>query len=414
MPRRSIRTATALLALAIAPATLPPAARAQSSGALPPAIGRPLERARELLARHNYAGAMAQVRAADNVRGKSNDAQFVIDEMRGSIAQASGDHQAALATYEQLLASGRVHGADEQRLLLAIASMSYQDKDYAKAINAIDRYQRAGGRDPSIETLAIQSHYLNRDYAGAAKLESAAVAGEQAHKQAPTEAQLQLLAASDQQDGDHDGFVHAMQMLVRYYPKPDYWANLIHGVATKPGFADRLQLDLDRLRLATGNMTTASEFTNAAELALVADEPGLAKRFLDQGFTNGVLGTGPEAARQQKLRALIDKTLAAQPQAIATANNEARSTHDGNALAQIGEEYATSGDPARGVAFLQAGIARGGLRNPDDATLHLGLAQAQAGQLQEAQRTLASVHGTDGTADLAQLWLLRFEHAAPS
>jgi hypothetical protein len=45
------------------------------------------------------------------------------------------------------------------------------------------------------------------------------------------------------------------------------------------------------------------------------------------------------------------------------------------------------------------------LRQPQDANLHLGIAQHRAGQKQKAAQTLKAVGGTDGTADLARLWL---------
>jgi TolA-binding protein len=45
------------------------------------------------------------------------------------------------------------------------------------------------------------------------------------------------------------------------------------------------------------------------------------------------------------------------------------------------------------------------LRHPPDANLHLGIALRRAGQKQKAAQTFKSVGGTDGTADLARLWM---------
>jgi hypothetical protein len=55
--------------------------------------------------------------------------------------------------------------------------------------------------------------------------------------------------------------------------------------------------------------------------------------------------------------------------------------------------------------MMQQGIAKGSLKRPEDAKLHLGIAQVMAGDA-KAQATLRSVGGTDGTADLARLWSL--------
>ena len=46
------------------------------------------------------------------------------------------------------------------------------------------------------------------------------------------------------------------------------------------------------------------------------------------------------------------------------------------------------------------------LKRPEDAKLHLGIAQLVAGDKSKAQATFKTVQGTDGTADLARLWAL--------
>ena len=65
-----------------------------------------------------------------------------------------------------------------------------------------------------------------------------------------------------------------------------------------------------------------------------------------------------------------------------------------------------SGQAAKGVQLIQQGIAKGGLKRPEDAKLHLGIAQLAAGDKAKAQATFKTVQGTDGTADLARLWAL--------
>jgi Tfp pilus assembly protein PilF len=55
---------------------------------------------------------------------------------------------------------------------------------------------------------------------------------------------------------------------------------------------------------------------------------------------------------------------------------------------------------------MQQGIAKGGLKRPEDAKLHLAIAQLMAGDNAKAQATLKTVTGTDGTSDLARLWAL--------
>ena len=58
------------------------------------------------------AEANAQVHEADNAKNKTAYESFVIEQVRGSIAQASGAYAAAAKSYEAQIASGRVSGAE--------------------------------------------------------------------------------------------------------------------------------------------------------------------------------------------------------------------------------------------------------------------------------------------------------------
>jgi Flp pilus assembly protein TadD len=53
---------------------------------------------------------------------------------------------------------------------------------------------------------------------------------------------------------------------------------------------------------------------------------------------------------------------------------------------------------------MEAGIAKGGLKRPEDDKLHLGIAYLQAGNRSKAVQVLKTVQGSDGTAELARLW----------
>jgi len=63
-------------------------------------------------------------------------------------------------------------------------------------------------------------------------------------------------------------------------------------------------------------------------------------------------------------------------------------------------------DPMDGISLMEQGIKKGNLRRPDDAKLRLGEAQIYAGKKSAGVQTLRDVKGTDGTADMARLWIL--------
>jgi hypothetical protein len=191
-----------------------------------------------------------------------------------------------------------------------------------------------------------------------------------------------------------------------YYPKKEYWTDLLNRVQKKAGFSDRLSLDVYRLKLATGNVTTANDYLEMAQLALQAEFPAEAKKIVEKGYAANALGAGKDGERHKRLRDLVQKTLDESLRARAQVEKDALADKAGNGLVSVGYNYVVEGAPQKGLAFMEQGIQKGGLKRPEDAKLLLGIAQLQGGSKARALQTLKGVHGTDGTADLARLWIL--------
>ncbi len=393
----------AILAATVAFACL---ADAQAQEALRPEVGKPLQKAVALLRAGRYADASAQVRAASAVRGLTPAESLTIERLRGSIAEGSKDYKAASQIYADLLAKGG-SGPERLRMLSAEVSMSFYLNNPTAVESWAEQYYKAGGTDPEPRKLETQAYYQAHQYDRAVKLESAQIAAEAHAGQRPAEAQLQLMAASQQALHDDVGFGNTMVQLVTYYPKADYWQNLIHAAQTRPGFNDRLTLDIDRFELAIGVLNKPADLMEMTELALQVPLPGEAKSIIDAAFANGTMGSGPDAARQQRLRALVEKTYADNKAKLAARVTEAQGEHDGNPLVSLGEEYNSYGMYAQGIPLVLAGMKKGALRHPDDAKLHLGLAYMNAGQKAQAIAWLRSVGGKEGAAEIARLWLIR-------
>ncbi len=371
-----------------------------------PAVGKPLIQAQAYAREHNFARALAAVSQAEGVRDKTPNESLLIAQMRASIAQQSGDYRGAIAADEALLKTGQLGHEQQQNLLMAEAGAEYQLKDYPATESAVERYDRAGGKSPQMKQLLIQSAFLAKDYKQAASFESADIAADLRARRTPSETDLQLLANCQIQTGDTAGLDDTMVDLVRFYPKPDYWAQLLHGLRADPNLPPRLQFDIDRLRLAVGLLTSTGDFMNAAELGVQAGLPQSALHVLDQGYNTGALGKDAGASRELRLVALVRQTIAAKKASIPSDLADARKATDGNALVAEGYTMVDIGDGAAGLAAMKEGIAKGGLTAPDEATFHLGLAYLMTGDKDDAIRTFDTVAGSGPAAQLASLWKL--------
>lgn len=407
LPFAGLLTGVALSGVLAAGLPPMPPMPAQAQDMLRPVVGKPLQKAQALAHAGQFPAALAQVGIADAAKNKTANESFVIAEMRASIAQQSGDFKAAIAADDALLRSGKVPVAEQQKLLMAEASSAYQLRDYAQSISAIGRYYKVGGNLPAMQQLLIQCYYLQKDYAHAAAAQSAQIEAEIKAGQVPPEAQLQLLASCQLQTSDKVGLNRTMVQLVTYYPKPDYWAQLMQGLRSNPNVPDRLQYDIDRLRLEVGLLTSTGDFMDMTELGVQAGLPVQALSVIDRGYASGALGRDAQAPREARLKALVEKTIADKKASIAADEASARTMNGGDALLSVGYSYVDLGQPAKGIALMKEAIAKGGLAAPEDATLHLGLAYLAARDKANAIRTLQAVSGNDGAADLAHLWQLR-------
>ena len=377
---------------------------AHAQDSVRPDVGKPLQAAQEMIRAGKYKQALDKVREAENVGGRTANENYLIERMRLAAASGAGDVETAARSFEAV--QNRVSGADKLKMIESLAGAYYRARDYNKAMQWGQRYFREGGTSGSIRTLLIQSQYLAGDFAGAAKELRTEIEQAERSGGAPGEDRLKLLVNATLKLNDTNGYVWALERLVTYYPKKEYWVDLLARLQRKPNFSDRLALDTYRLSLATGSMSAANDYMEMTQLALQAGFPSEAKQIIDKGFAAGVLGAGKEAERHKRLADLVAKKVDEDKKALAENMTEAEAAKDGTALVNIGMNLVFNGDKAKGLALMQKGIARGNLKRADDARLHLAIAQLAAGDNAKAQTTLRDVKGNDGTADLARLWSL--------
>ena len=405
----------ALLAVSgvtILPVVLDQASVAFAQESLRPEVGKPLQAAQELYKAKKYKEALGKVSEADKASGKNAYESYVIDRMRGSIAAATGDNDTAIRSFEAVIASPRSSPSERVTMIQAVASMYYRANNYAKAAVWLSRYFKEGGADGQMRTLLIQSYYLSGDCTSASREVQVELQADEKAGRAPSEDRLQLLANCYLKQKDNAGYATALEKLVTYYPKKDYWLDLINRIQRKPGYSERLSLDVYRLRLATGNLTAANDYMEMAQLAIASGLSAEGKKIVDQGFAAGALGVGAEAERQKRLRDLAVKRSAEEQESLAQREADAAAEKGGTALVNIGFAYVSNGQVDKGLALMEQGIRKGGLKHPEDDKLHLGIAYFMAGQKAKAMQMLKTVQGTDGAADLARLWAIQARRSA--
>ena len=385
----------------------PLAAAAEEKQAARPQIGEPVRQAGELLKQKKYKEALERLRSADAVPNKTPYEIYVIEGTRAAIALNAGDDAIAEKALEAVLATNILAPQDALTRVAALVQINYRLKNYAEVASFANRYYRDGGTDAQPRLLLAQAYYLQSDFADAAKTVRQILATDAKAAKRPEENLLLMLLNAEYQQKNEAGRIDALEILVRLYPKPQYWADLLAAIPKKRGFSDRLKLDLDRLMAATGAMKTADDYMEAAQLALLAGLPGDAKAFLDKGVAAGVLSTGAGAGRAERLADMASRQASDDQKSLPQLAQEADAAPSGLAAVKLGDAYASYGQYDKAIAAYQKGIRKAGLQNPDDASLHLGIAYLLNGDKAKAKESFGTLSGKDATRDLARLWLIQ-------
>ena len=389
-------SAAAVLAVALG------AAQAQS---VRPEIGKPLQQASELLHVGKAKEALAKVREADAVGGKTAAEQILIERMRGAVAQRAGDTATAIKAFESLFP--KLSGSEAAQAAEQLAFAYSQAKDWPHAGQWAHKAESLGSSSAQLKQLLAYVQAQSGDYGAVARDAAGAVSAAEQAGRRPDEGDLLRLADAQMRTGNTAGQTATLEKLLANYPKKEYWGIYLGRLPRKSGFSDRFALDVMRLKLATGNLANAEEFVEMAQLALQAGYPAEGRAIVDKGYAAGALGNGAEADRHKRLRDLAIKQESEIKASMEQRAKEAAGAKDGTELVHLGYACVTMGEPDKGIALIEQGIAKGGLKHPEDAKLRLAAAYLRGGQQRaKAVQILRSIQGTDGAADLARLWSL--------
>jgi tetratricopeptide (TPR) repeat protein len=362
----------------------------------------------------NYTEVQNRVTQAEAFPDKTPYESYVLNRMKLSLATASGNDQASIAALEAIMASGKLPEADKSQFTQALAGMYYNAKNYPKAIEWFKRFQAENPNSDAATAPLVRSYYLSNDFANAMKLLRPQLEAAQKAGKTPSSEDLRLYASAANRVKDDAAYLFGLEQLITYYPNDDYWMDTINrGIVRQKGFQEANITDVLRLEFAAVKVMTPEMYTELAEVALKDGFPTEAKKVVDAGFAAGALGTGSSAAAHRQLRDRATKGANDDAKNIASGEAGAAKAKTGAGLVNLGWAYVTMDQFDKGIAFIEQGIAKGGLKSPDEAKVRLGLAYLRAGQKDKAISTFQTVKAGGGLSDIAKYAIVLANHPNP-
>ncbi len=371
------------------------------------AAQKPLKAAQDAMKAQKYDEAIAHSQEALALPNKTAFDSYVSYQVLVFSYLKKGNTAEAAKAMEAELATGLCTPAEEATINKALASIAYQQGNYAKAAEMYNKLIKSGTADAEAYTMVAQSYYLMKNYKEACKFLTEYVGDQEKKGQMPKEQSLQLYANSCEKSGDIPGATVAQEKLVMHYPKPNYWNGLLYTVLRTPGLNDRQTLNVYRLMQDTKTLTQPSDYTEMAQLAMDAGNPGEAQKVLEQGFAADVFTEQRVKERNQRLLESSKKAAVADQATLAKSEVEAKAAKTGEADVALGSAYLSYGQNDKALEAFTRGIGKGGLKNPAEAQIMQGIAQLRSGNKAEAQKTFKGVKSDDAIwARIAKLWAL--------
>jgi hypothetical protein len=378
-------------------------------------FGVPMQAAQTLLAEGKSSEALAKLREAEAIANRTPWETWVLERTRATVAQRMGDRALLVTSLEAAIETGQADSAEETGLVEALVGAASRSNDHPRVLRWSERYAALKGPNDAVGLLRIQSLADTGQDAEAQRLLAARVqAADQAGRATP-ESHLRLLLSLQTKASDANASGETLKRLAMSFPRPEYWADLVSRASREPQLSERALLQLYRLLRVTGNLRAADYRYEMAQIAFRVGQPGEALAVMDEGYAAGQMGgSNPNAAEHDKFRAQVRQLALADKADRAAAEVAARKAADGNALASLGWSTVASlsAQPAPaevqpGLALIEQGVAKGGLKRPAETRLNLAMAQLAAGQREAAQGTLSALGGSaagEGLAVPARVW----------
>jgi tetratricopeptide (TPR) repeat protein len=377
-------------------------------------IAKPMSAALDAQRAKKWQDELTKVREAEaTAGGKTATDLYYMAEFRGYAYSQLKQYADAARELETALNSPCMAEAGKADRYKTLVGMYTSLRNFPKAIDYGNRALKVS-RDPDMQVAVAQAYYQSGDPKNAARVMNELLSSYDQSGKAPKEQQLLLVLSACSKAGDNSCVSKVTEKLVIYYPKPDYWMQLMKSL--RSGDTNDLQkLNVMRLQVAVDVMKDPEEYKEMAQLALEEKLSGEAQAVLETGFTKKIFVAERDVSVNTRLLAAAKKEALVEKAALPQSEAAAKAAATGDADVKVGAQYLGFGDLPKAIESLQRGISKGSIakglpeeaQKTDEASLLLGMAQLRSNNKPAAAKAFNAVTRDPTMKRIAKLWLLK-------
>jgi tetratricopeptide (TPR) repeat protein len=220
----------------------------------------------------------------------------------------------------------------------------------------------------------------------------------------PRESWLRLLAALYSQREDYESAIPVLEQLVVRFPKKQYWVqlSLIYGAHENY----RRSLAAQQVSYEQGLLTKDKELRRLARSYLFAEIPFPAAKVLEKGLEDGAIAEESDA-----FELLANSWIAAREyeRSLGPLGRAAELSEDGNLYVRLGQVNMQRENWQEAASLLQKAVEKGGLKDPGNADLLLGIAYYNADHVTRARSSFLRAQRHEKTQEAADRWIIHLD-----
>jgi len=373
-------------------------------------VDKPLGEAQKARDAKNWEEVLVKVAEAEAVPvDKTDYDRYWMTEFKGIAHANLKAFPEALAELEAGLNSPCMPEDGKPLRSKVLMQLAYQGKNYAKAVEYGKLAVKLNPSDVEMVNYLGNAYFQMDDNQNARVTMTDYVTKMEAAGKVPEEQAYRILQTACLRLKDDNCVTEQIEKLVANYPKPAYWTDLINSLLRISKSDNEL---LNILRLADGAqvMNDPSHYTEMAQLAMAQGLPGEAQYIIEKGNQKNAFADS-QRERDHATRILADakQAVALDKSTLDKQDASARSKPTGDSDVKLGAAYLSYGMNDKAIEALQRGIGKGGVKNPDEAGLLLGMAYLRTNNKEEARKAFETVKQNPNMAHIARLWMMSVE-----
>jgi tetratricopeptide (TPR) repeat protein len=363
-----------------------------------------LNAALEALEEERYADALNILNEMSKRKSLSKFEKASMYQTFAFVYSSQDKYKEAIPYFEKCLEQDSMPEAATRQTEYNLGQLYMDQERFRDAVKILEPWLKQATNPSSNAYYLVGMAHVQLEDAKAA-LPYARMAVKKAKK--PREHFLQMALALEFENKNFKHVARLLEVLITYFPKKSYYLQL-SAVYAELG-RDKKSLSAMELAYMQGMLTSENELVRLAQAYLYHEIPYKAARVLEKGIADEQI-----EADAENLQSLGDAWLHARElnKALGPLKSSAAKSGDGNLFVRIAQVHLERGENAEAVAALKKGLAKGGLDDPGNAYLLIGIAHSTEKRFGPAREAFAKAGNYEKSRAAAAQWARHVDQQA--